>query len=141
MILCMIIYYVKLYFRFQCGLYCFFTYGFFWSINCLLQFFETELANVRFNGGLLRKHYSAFSLFKANWKFYERPGRFCIAVVIRVIIKYLLNCSTYSQCKKVSGSREQLIIDCLYCVNKQLTQLSIYRLMQHVSRFKRTSSG
>ena len=98
----------------------------FWSINCLLQFLEIELANVRFNGGLLRKHWWAFSLFQANWKFYERPSSFYNAVVIKVITRHLLNCSTYSKCKKFSACRGQLILDSLYDVNKQLTQLSIY---------------
>jgi len=79
-------------------------------LNCLLQLFETDLANAKFNGGPLRKHWWAFSLFKANWKFYERPSSFYDAVVITIIIRHLLNCSTYSKCKKVSGSRGQLII-------------------------------
>jgi hypothetical protein len=74
--------------------------------------------------------------FISNWKFYEHPSSFYNAVVIKVSIRHLLNCSIYSKCKKVSGSRGQLIIDCLYYVNKQLTQLSIYHLMQHVSTFK-----
>jgi len=73
----------------------------FWSLNCLLQFFETELADVKFNGGLLRKHWWAFSLFKANWNLYERPSSFYNAAVITVIIRHLFDCGTYSKCKKI----------------------------------------
>jgi hypothetical protein len=49
----MIIYGVELYFRFQCGLCCSFTYGVSGQLTVVLQFLEIELANVRFNDGLL----------------------------------------------------------------------------------------